>query len=91
LHLSLSFANSLYYLFVAYYCFFSSFSQAIARKIANQISRSSFVYKIIVVYSLVFARTIKINTIVAIIAKTNAIAIIVVAMFVATNEIECLD
>jgi len=81
LYLSFSFANSLYCLFVAHYCLFSSSSQAIAKNIANQTSKSFFVYEIIVVCSLVVART----------TKTNAIAIIVAAIFIVANEIECLN
>jgi len=68
-------------LFVAHYCFFSFFSQAIAKKIANQTLESSFVYEIIVVCSLIVART----------TKTNAIVVIVVAMLVVANKIEYLN
>jgi len=81
--------------FVLFVCrilsFFSFFSQAIAKKIANQILRFSFVYEIIVVCSLIVAKRKKINTIVAIIAKTNTIVVIVVAILVVTNKIKYLD
>jgi len=66
-----------YYWFVAHYRFVFSSSQAIARKAANQTSRSSFVYEVIVVYPLIAARTTKVN--------------VIVAMFVAANEFEGLN
>jgi len=46
-------------------------SQTIAKKIANLISKSFFIYKIIVVYSLIVARIAKINIIVTILVVAN--------------------
>ncbi len=65
--------------------------QAIAKKIANQTSRFSFVYEIIVIYLLTTTRTTKINTIATIIAKINAIVAIVIVMSIAANKIENLN
>jgi len=67
----------MYCLFVAHFRFVFSFSQAIIKKIINRTRRSSFVYEMIVVYSLIVAR----------IAKMNAI----VAIANVANEIESLD
>ncbi len=61
--------------------FFSSSLQTIVKKTTNKISRFPFIYKIIVVYSLVAIR----------ITKVNTIATIVVAILGATNKIKYLD
>ena len=63
----------MYYWFVAHYRFVFFSSQAIAKKVANQTSRSSFVYEIIVVYSLIVARIAKINVVATIANVANEI------------------
>jgi len=67
----------MYCLFATHFRLVSSSSQAIAKKIVNRTRESSFVYEMIVIYSLIAAR----------IAKMNAVA----AIANATNEIENLD
>jgi len=63
----------MYYLFVAHFRLVSSSSQAIAKKIVNRTRESSFVYEMIVVYSLIVARIAKMNAIVAIANVANEI------------------
>jgi len=67
----------MYCLFATHFRLVSSFLQAIVEKIMNRTRESSFVYEMIVVYSLIATRTAKMNV---------AIAIVNVA-----NEIENLD
>jgi len=63
----------MYCLFAIYFCFISFFSQTIAKKIINRIQESSFIYKIIVVYSLTIARIAKIDTTTTIVNVANKI------------------
>jgi len=62
-----------YCLFVAHFCFISSSLQTVIKKIINRTREFSFIYKIIVVYSLTIARTSKIDTIVTIVNVANKI------------------
>jgi len=63
----------MYCLFFAHFRFVSSFSQMIVKKIVNRTRKSSFVYEMIVVYSLIVARIAKMNATIAIVNVTNEI------------------
>lgn len=91
MHLSSSFTNSLYYLFVIYCCLLASFWQTIAKKIKNSISRFFLIYKIIIIYFLIVTKIIKINIIATIVTKINTIIVKVIIIFVVANKIKYLN
>jgi len=63
----------MYCLFATHFRLVSSSSQTIVKKIMNRTRKSSFVYEMIVVYSLIVARIAKMNAIVAIANVANEI------------------